>query len=40
MMQNAARHRRSLIITDSLRRIGGWFRVSDFILAPSIDFIC
>ena len=38
-MQNAAHHRRSLIITDSLRRIGGWLRISDLILAPSMDFI-
>ena len=38
-MHNAAYYRRSLIIIDSLRKIGGWLRVSDAILAPGMDFI-
>ena len=38
-MRHAAHHRRSLIISHSLRRIGGWLHISDILLDPSMDFI-
>lgn len=38
-MLSAARHRRRLVITHSLHRVGEWLRISNAILAPRMDLI-